>query len=171
MTRAASSSHALRRERLAQDSSLKSYDIGRQRRTLTAGIGAGVQRTAHRSESAFHIRWRDSVGAEVQLTGARVGIPIVPEAGKDALKDEVTNPDMSPVPYSSGQEPLWPVRGMTRGQVDDCLVHPLATGAEAYYTYESGAGSRRSGLRSHRHVTVDAHRPRAACGAPQAVAR
>jgi len=133
-----------RRERLAQDSSLKSYEaVGRQRMTVTAGIGAGLQRTAYRAESAFHIRWRDSVGAEVQLTGARVGIPVVPDAEKDALKDAVRDPDMSPIPYSSGQETLWPVSGPTRAEVDDRnLVHPLATGAEAYYTYESGPTTR-----------------------------
>src|SRR4051812_5902470 len=52
-----------RRERLAQDSSLQSYEAtGRQRMTVTGGIGAGVKRTAYRSESVFHIRWRDGVG-------------------------------------------------------------------------------------------------------------
>ncbi|HTE48130.1 MAG TPA: hypothetical protein VK636_22995 [Gemmatimonadaceae bacterium] len=143
-----------RRERLAQDSSLKSYEAtGRQRMTVTAGIGAGVQRIAYRAESAFHIRWRDSVGAEVQLTAARVGIPIVPEAGKDALKDEVTNPDMSPVPYSAREEPLWPVHATTRGQVDGRLVHPLGPGAEAYYTYESG-DTTRIGLPNGRELVL-----------------
>ena len=121
--------------------------------TVTAGIGAGVQRTAYRVESAFRIRWRDSVGAEVQLTGARVGVPIVPEAEKHALEDAVLNPDISPIPYSSGQEPLWPVRATTRGQVDDRLVHPLAPGAEAYYTYESGATTR-IGLPNGREVVL-----------------
>jgi hypothetical protein len=132
-----------RRERLVQDSSLKSYEaIGRHRMTVTAGIGAGTRRTAFRGESVFHIHWRDSAGAEVQLTAARVGLPIIPEAEMEALKGEVTNPDMSPIPYSSGQEPLWPVRGTTRGQTDDRLVHPLAIGAEALYTYESGPATR-----------------------------
>lgn len=132
-----------RRERLAQDLSLKSYEaIGRQRLTVSAGIGAGVRRTAYRVESAFHIRWRDSVGAEVQLTGARVGVPIVAEAEKEVLENAVRNPDLSPIPYSRGQEPLWPASGTTRAQVDDRLVHPLAAGAEASYTYESGATTR-----------------------------
>jgi hypothetical protein len=143
-----------RRERLAQDSSLKSYEaIGRQRLTVTAAIGGGVQRTAYRVESAFRIRWRDSVGAEIQLTGARVGVPIVREAETEVLENEVRNPDLSPIPYSSGQEPLWPVSRTTRAGVDDRLVHPLATGAEAYYTYESGATTR-IGLPNGRELVV-----------------
>jgi hypothetical protein len=121
--------------------------------TVTAGIGAGVQRTAYRVESAFHIRWRDSVGAEVQLTGARVGVPIVPEAEKHALEAAVLNPDVSPIPYSLREEPLWPVHATTRGQVDDRLVHPLDPGAEAYYTYESGATTR-IGLPNGREVVL-----------------
>lgn len=122
---------------------MTSYEaIGRQRLTVAVGVGAGVQRTAYRVESAFHIRWRDGVGAEVQLTGARVGVPILPEAEKDVLENAVHNPDLSPIPYSRGQEPLWPVSGTTPAQVDDRLVHPLATGAEAYYTYASGAMTR-----------------------------
>ena len=132
-----------RRERLVQDSSLTSYEaIGRQRMTVTAGIGAGVKRTAYRVESALRIRWRDSVGAEVQLTGARVGVPIAPAAEKEVLENAVRNPDLSPIPYSRGQEALWPVSGTTRARGDDRLVHPLGGGAEAYYTYESGATTR-----------------------------
>ncbi len=143
-----------RRARFAQDSSLKSYEsVGRQRLTVTAGIGAGVQRTAYRVESAFRIRWRDSIGAEVQLTGARVGVPILPEAEKEVLENEVRNPDLSPIPYSSGQEPLWPVSRTAPAGVDDRLVHPLATGAEAYYTYESGATTR-IGLPNARELVV-----------------
>lgn len=131
-----------RRARFAQDSSLESYEaVGRQRMTVTAAIGAGVRRPAYRAESAFHIRWRDGIGAEVELTGARVGTPIISQPEQDALKQEVRNPDLSPIPYSSGQEPLWPVGG-TRGQEDVRIVHPLAAGAEAYYTYESGATTR-----------------------------
>jgi hypothetical protein len=129
-----------RRGRLAQDSSLRSYEaIGHQRFSVTAGIGSGLQRVAYRGESAFHVRWRDSVGAEVELTGARVGIPMVPDAEQDALKDAARDADMTPVPYSSGQEALWPVSGTTRVEVDDRqIVHPLAQGAEAYYTYATG---------------------------------
>jgi hypothetical protein len=132
-----------RHERLTQDSSLDSYEaIGRQRLTVTGGIGAGPQHIAYRTESAFHIRWRDGAGAEVRLTGARVGSLIVPEADTHALEANVLNPDMSPIPYSSGQEPLWPASRTTGAGVDELLEHPLATGAEAYYTYESGGTTR-----------------------------
>jgi hypothetical protein len=132
-----------RRERLEQDSSLTSYEaIGRQRLTVSAGIGAGIQRTAYRVETVFRINWHDKVGAEVQLTGARAGTPILPEVEESVLKDAASNPDMSPIPYTPGQEPLWPVGGATGTQVDDQLIHPLAVGAEAYYIYESGPTTR-----------------------------
>jgi hypothetical protein len=143
-----------RRERLAQDSSLMRYEaIGRQRLTVTAGIGTGIQRTAYRVESVFRIRWRDSVGAEVQLTGARAGIPIMLGAEEEVLENAVRNPDLSPIPYSRGQESLWPASGTTHAPADDRLVHPLAIGAEAYYTYESGATTR-IGLPDGREVVV-----------------
>ena len=82
-----------------------------------------------------------------------MGLPIVPDAEKEVLEIEVRNPDLSPIPYSSGQEPLWPVSRTTRAGVDDRLVHPLATGAEAYYTYESGATTR-IGLPNGRELVV-----------------
>lgn len=143
-----------RRERLAQDSSLESYEaIGRQRLTVTAGIGAGVPRLAYRVESASRIRWRAGVGAEVELTGARVGVPIVPDAEKRVLENVVRNPDLSPIPYSLGQEPLWPASGTTHRREDDRLLNPLAAGAEAFYTYESGATTR-IGLPNGREIAL-----------------
>ena len=43
------------------------------------------------------------------------------------------------LPYYPGYEPLWVGDDIARAQVDESeLVHPIADGAEAYYTYESG---------------------------------
>ncbi len=43
------------------------------------------------------------------------------------------------IPYYPGYEPLWVGDNVARAQVDESeLVHPIADGAEAYYTYETG---------------------------------
>lgn len=105
-------------------------------------VTAVVLRTAYRVETAFRVGWHDKLGAEVRLTGARVGIPILPEVEREVLQDAASNPDMSPIPYTPGQERLWPVGGATGTQLDDQLIHPLAAGAEAYYTYASGTTTR-----------------------------
>lgn len=128
-----------RRARLTQDSTLQSYEAtGRQRLTISAGVGAGAKRTAYRAESVFQIRWRDGAGAELDLTGARVGSAMLPTSEDRALEAALLNPDMSPIPYSPGYEALWPARGQT----DDRIRHPLAAGAESYYTYAVGEKTR-----------------------------
>ena len=76
-----------RRARLTQDSTLASYEAtGRQRLTVSAGVGAGAKRTVYRAESVLQIRWRDGAGAEFELTGARVGSAILPESENRALE-------------------------------------------------------------------------------------
>ncbi len=47
---------------------------------------------------------------------------------------------MGEIPYYPGYEPLWVGGGdVARAQVDETeIVHPIADGAEAYYTYETG---------------------------------
>jgi hypothetical protein len=130
-----------RRARLTQDSSITSYAAtGRERTTVRAGIGDhGIDRTVFRRESAFDVKWRAGVGAQVQLTGERVGIP-VGDAGSQhqALEESVTSANVSPIPYFPGQEPL-SLSGSARTEVNDLqIVEPLAIGAEAYYTYATG---------------------------------
>ena len=47
------------------------------------------------------------------------------------------------IPYFPGYEPLWVGSGMARAQVNENeLVNPIADGAEAYYTYETGDSAR-----------------------------
>jgi hypothetical protein len=131
-----------RRTRLAQDSGLVSYDASvRQRITARLSIGRrGPERILYRQESAFRVRWRDSVGASIQVTGARVGIPVADgNAERDALEAGLVDGGMTAIPYFRGQEPLGVFPGSARADVDDrSFVEPLATGAEAYYTYASG---------------------------------
>jgi hypothetical protein len=131
-----------RHVRLTQDSSLRAYDANvRQRLTARLGIGAkGIQRVMYRQESASRVQWDANVGARVELTGARVGIPVAPEqAEREALESSVIDGAMTPIPYLPGREPTMGGAAPIRGEVDDRdVVQPLAEGAEAYYTYASG---------------------------------
>jgi hypothetical protein len=123
--------------RLRQDSALISYDVKAYER-MSVGLGVkllGRERLAFRHEDAARVRWSRKNGALVEVTGSRTVIPIATEADGDADNDAT----MSPVPYYPGRDNLWIGSGLARPEVDDReLVHPLAIGAEAYYTYESG---------------------------------
>lgn len=127
---------------MEQDSSLRSYDSNvRQRLTGRMGIGAnGLQRVMYRQESAFRVQWDAAVGAQVEVTGARVGIPVAPpEAEREALASSLAEGSMTPIPYLPGRETTMLGLGVARSDVDDRnIVQPLAEGAEAYYTYASG---------------------------------
>lgn len=131
-----------RRARLTQDSSLKSYDARvRQRLTARMAIGSrGPERIMYRQESAYRVRWQDAVGARIEVTGARVGIPVAPaEAQHDALEESLMDGGMTPIPYFPGQEAMWIGGTTVKAEVDDrTVVQPLADGAEAYYTYATG---------------------------------
>lgn len=52
----------------------------------------------------------------------------------------MNDPDMNAsIPYFPGYEPLWVGSDMARAQVNESeIVNPIADGAEAYYTYETG---------------------------------
>jgi hypothetical protein len=72
--------------------------------------------------------------------------------------------DLYPIPYYPGQEQLWVGSGLAKREVDDRqFVHPLAEGAEAYYTYSLGdsAGLRLPGgtTISLVELRVEARRP------------
>jgi hypothetical protein len=132
-----------RRSRIAQDSSLMSYDAKvRQRFSVSAAIGRiGRERLAFRQETASRVRWQRGVGARIEMTGGRVAIPLL-GSGKEereALEGAVTQIGASPVPYFPGSETLW-IGGLSaRTEVDERrIVNPLAEGAEAYYTYRTG---------------------------------
>jgi hypothetical protein len=123
--------------RMRQDSALLSYDATTYQR-ISAGLGfarIGRDRLAFRSEDATHVRWRRGVGAYVDVTGQRTVVPIAGNSGEVSM-----NGSISPIPYYPGSETLWIGSSVARAQVDENqgIVHPLAEGAEAYYTYQSG---------------------------------
>jgi Omp85 superfamily domain len=123
--------------RMRQDSALLSYDATTYQR-ISAGLGfasIGRDRLAFRSEDATHVRWRRGVGAYVDVTGQRTVIPIAGSSMQVPVHGNI-----SPIPYYPGNETLWIGSSVARAQVDENqgLVHPLAEGAEAYFTYQSG---------------------------------
>ncbi|HET9797811.1 MAG TPA: ShlB/FhaC/HecB family hemolysin secretion/activation protein [Gemmatimonadaceae bacterium] len=126
-----------RAARERQDSALLAYDATTYQR-VSAGVGFsrfGRDRLAFRSEGATRVRWRRGVGAYVDVTGSRTVVPI---AGKSAHVD--IEGSLSPIPYYPGSETLWIGASAARRAVDENeeIIHPLAEGAEAYYTYASG---------------------------------
>ncbi|HEX3868353.1 MAG TPA: hypothetical protein VHV78_16425, partial [Gemmatimonadaceae bacterium] len=129
--------------RLTQDSALVSYDAkSYERMSVGMGLGAiGRDHLLYRHESSGEVLWRRGVGARVEMTGARTAIPFASgEDVKDANHDAIRDGDLSvPIPYYPGYESLWIQSSTVRTTVnEDDLVHPLADGAEAYYTYETG---------------------------------
>jgi len=131
-----------RAARLTQDSALVAYDAMSYQR-ISAGIGfskIGRDRLLFRHESASRIQWRQGVGVWIEARGARTAIPVAPQEASDEARDGMNDPDMTAsIPYFPGYEPLWVGSDVARAQVDETeLVHPIADGAEAYYTYETG---------------------------------
>lgn len=132
-----------RAARLTQDSALLSYDAKTYQRV---SVGMNVResaraRLAFRTENASRVRWHRNTGAQVEVLGARTAIPFSRE-GEAEVRNEAG--DMASIPYYPGKEPLIALGGggdgsMIRAEVDEqALVHPLATGSEAYYTFASG---------------------------------
>ncbi len=129
--------HRAREARLRQDSSLQSYDAKVYQR-ISVGMGLrklGRDRLLFRSEIASRVRWSRTGGAWVDLTGRRA---VMPSFGAGSADADIG--DMSPLPYYPGKEELWVgSTELARAEVDDReLVHPIATGSEAYYRYSSG---------------------------------
>ncbi len=126
--------------RLKQDSALASYDATTYQR-VSAGLGFkafGRERLAMRAEEASRVQWERGRGALVEVKGSRVVVPI---AGKAGSKDGegVNVQGMSPIPYYPGRNDLWIGGGLAQAEVDEAqFVHPIAEGAEAYYTYQTG---------------------------------
>ena len=122
---------------MRQDSALVAYDATTYQR-ISAGLALrklARDRLAFRSEGSTRVRWRRGVGAYVDVTGSRSVVPI---AGKSAHVD--IEGSLSPIPYYPGSETLWIGASAARQAVDENegVVHPLAEGSEAYYTYEAG---------------------------------
>lgn len=132
-----------RATRMAQDSALKSYEATAHLR-VSAGMGfsrIGRERLIFRHENVTHVKWHRDVGAWIDVAGARTALPVAPGEGeREARQEMAQDGDMTPVPYFPGHEPLMSFNGgMVKSQVDERdMVHPLAEGAEAYYTYALG---------------------------------
>ena len=126
-----------RGSRMRQDSALQGYDAVTYQR-ISAGLGfarIGRDRLAFRSEQSTRVRWRRGIGAYVDVTGSRAVIPIAGTTGTVHLDG-----DISPIPYYPGSESLWIGSSAARQAVDENegIIHPLAEGSEAYYTYATG---------------------------------
>jgi hypothetical protein len=126
-----------RAARLSQDSTLTGYDANTYER-LSVGMGfrrIGRDRLLMRTERATHVMWQRNKGAVIEVKGARSVFPMIEGMGKGDADIE----DVSDLPYFPGQETLWVGSGLAKADVsEDEMIHPLASGAEAYYTYSSG---------------------------------
>jgi hypothetical protein len=125
-----------RTARVAQDSALRGYDAKTYQR-ISVGMGmrhVGLEKLLLRTESAARVRWSRASGVLVEPTGRRSAFPM----GRADL-DLV---EITPIPYFPGRESLWipsGEAGVARAEVNENdLLHPLATGAEAYYRYATG---------------------------------
>ncbi|MBI3790295.1 MAG: hypothetical protein HY275_05400 [Gemmatimonadetes bacterium] len=129
-----------RAARLSVDSALLSYSAKSYRRaTVKLGFReVGLEKTVYRQESSGLVQWGRSTGAKVTLTGQREDSPLAP--GRVRATASV------PFPYFPGSETLW-IGGaaIARDEVDEArVVHPIARGSEAYYTYAIGDSVRMS---------------------------
>lgn len=132
--------------RLQQDSSLLSYDVKSYQR-ISAGMSireTARDRLIFRSENASRVRWQRGVGARVDVLGARMAVPITQgiEDAEKEMQDELETEldDMLAIPYYPGKDELWlfeMVGSSDTGSVP-MLVHPVAEGSEAYFTFRSG---------------------------------
>ena len=123
--------------RLRQDSTLVGYDASAYERV---SIGMGLSRFGRdhllfRSERASHVYWSRAQGALVEVKGQRTASPMMTGAGSGGTDFG----GLEQVPYFPGRETLWIGSGMAKSDVtDEDIIHPLAKGAEAYYTYATG---------------------------------
>ncbi|MFI5244172.1 MAG: hypothetical protein ACHQQR_03025 [Gemmatimonadales bacterium] len=133
-----------RAARLKQDSALASYDATTYQR-VSVGLGFkafGRDRLAMRAEEASRVQWEKGRGALVDVKGSRAVVPIAELNDKDKRGSNgsgVNIQGMSPIPYYPGRNDLWIGGGLAQSEVDETqFVHPIAEGAEAYYTYQTG---------------------------------
>jgi hypothetical protein len=126
-----------RNARLIQDSTLTGYDANAYER-ISVGMGfkrIGRDRLLMRAERATHVMWQRDKGALVEVKGQRSAFPMMEGMG-DGDVNLCCGGD---IPYSPGRETLWIGSGLAKADVsEDEIIHPLAAGAEAYYTYASG---------------------------------
>ncbi len=123
--------------RLEQDSTLTGYDATTYER-MSVGFGIrriGRDRLLMRSERAARIVWARNSPAYVEILGKRSVAPML-----DGLGDGDMDMDGGVlIPYYPGREQLWIGSGLAKADVEQSdVIHPLARGAEAYYTYATG---------------------------------
>lgn len=135
-----------RASRLAQDSSLQSYDVKSYNR-ISAGMAireSARDRLVFRSENASRVRWQRGIGARVEVLGARMAAPIVQgiQEAQDEMESDLEEEldDMLAVPYYPGKDELWlfEMVGSSSDSSGPMLIHPVAEGSEAYYRFSSG---------------------------------
>lgn len=126
-----------RTARMRQDSSLQSYEAFAYER-MSVGLGfkrVGRDRLLMRSERASRVMWNRNTGAQIEVKGQREAFPILKGFGSG----DVDRGGASAIPYFPGKETLWIGSGMARARIEEMeLIHPLALGSEAYYTFEAG---------------------------------
>jgi hypothetical protein len=130
--------HRAREARLQQDSTLQSYDATAHQR-VSVGLGvraASRNRLLYRAEAVSRVRWSRGNGAWIDIKGRRAVAPSFDEDGDPDFDNDL----WAPVPYYPGREALWiGSNELARAEVDDReLIHPIATGSEAYYRYSTG---------------------------------
>src|SRR3954469_879090 len=126
-----------RAARFNQDSTLTGYDANTYER-LSVGMGfkrIGRDRLLMRVERATRVMWNRDKGAVIQVKGERSAFPMIEGIGHG----DADVSDLTDLPYFPGRETLWIGSGLAKADVsEDEMIHPLATGAELYYTYSSG---------------------------------
>jgi len=135
---AASLLAAARKARMEQDSSITGYDATALER-MSVGLGfrrIGRERLLMRSERASRILWSRGGPAYVELLGKRAVMPMLEGMGDGEVD---MGDEALPIPYYPGRETLWVGSGIAKTDVEQGeVIHPLARGAEAYYTYATG---------------------------------
>jgi hypothetical protein len=136
-----------RAARLEQDSTLLSYDVKSYQR-FSAGMSireTARSRLAFRQESASRVRWQRGIGAHVELMGARMAAPIIAgiRDAEEEMQTEIESEvgDMLAVPYYPGKDEFWMFDMISDDDDDEDdigLVHPIAEGSEAYFTFATG---------------------------------
>jgi hypothetical protein len=126
-----------RAARLGQDSSLIGYEAtGYERMSVGMGLSRfGRDHLLFRTERASQVYWSRAQGAVVQVKGQRTASPMLEDAGSGG----VDFGGFEQVPYFPGRETMWIGSGIAKSDVsDDDIIHPLAKGSEAYYSYATG---------------------------------
>lgn len=124
-----------RAARVADDSALLGYDA-KTRERASVGMALtrlGRERLLARYERVVRVQWRRDRGARVEVLGERTTAPMLGGGRVDLELSSVPS-----IPYFPGREPLWGASLARMDILDSDIVNPLARGAEAYYTYESG---------------------------------